>query len=328
MRQIVLEEPGQFVERQVPRPVCATGEALVRIHRVGVCGTDFHAFAGTQPIVTYPRVLGHEIACEVVEAPANARGIRVGDRCAIEPYLSCGACRACRLQRPNCCERLQVLGVHVDGAMQTFLAVPVDRLHESDVLSLDQLALVETLGIGANAVKRSGLAKGEEALVVGAGPIGLSVVQFALAEGALVRVIETSPPRRAFAGQFGAEIFPEWDGRVADVVFDATGSATSMADSLNYVAPAGRLVFVGLSKAPVCIDDAMFHAREVTLYASRNSCHQFPRIIRMIEERRIDTTPWITDRVSLSELPRVFPELRQRSSTIKAIVEIHASDTD
>jgi 2-desacetyl-2-hydroxyethyl bacteriochlorophyllide A dehydrogenase len=328
MRQIVLEEPGQFVERHVPRPVCATGEALVRIHRVGVCGTDFHAFAGTQPIVTYPRVLGHEIACEVVEAPANARGIRVGDRCAIEPYLSCGACRACRLQRPNCCERLQVLGVHVDGAMQTFLAVPVDRLHKSDVLSLDQLALVETLGIGANAVKRSGLAKGEEALVVGAGPIGLSVVQFALAEGALVRVIETSQPRRAFAGQFGAEILPEWDGRGADVVFDATGSATSMADSLKFVAPAGRLVFVGLCKAPVCIDDAMFHAREVTLYASRNSCHQFPRIIRMIEDRRIDTTPWITDRVSLSELPRVFPELRQRSSTIKAIIEIHASDTD
>jgi 2-desacetyl-2-hydroxyethyl bacteriochlorophyllide A dehydrogenase len=208
------------------------------------------------------------------------------------------------------------------------LAVPVDRLHKSDVLSLDQLALVETLGIGANAVKRSGLAKGEEALVVGAGPIGLSVVQFALAEGALVRVIETSQPRRAFAGQFGAEILPEWDGRGADVVFDATGSATSMADSLRFVAPAGRLVFVGLCKAPVCIDDAMFHAREVTLYASRNSCHQFPRIIRMIEDRRIDTTPWITDRVSLAELPRVFPELRQRSSTIKAIIEIPASDTD
>jgi 2-desacetyl-2-hydroxyethyl bacteriochlorophyllide A dehydrogenase len=328
MRQIVLEKPGQFVERQVPRPVRATSEALVRIRRVGVCGTDFHAFAGTQPIVTYPRVLGHEVGCEVVEAPANARRIGAGDRCAIEPYLSCGGCRACRLQRPNCCERLQVLGVHVDGAMQAFLTVPIDCLHKSDVLSLDQLALVETLGIGANAVKRSGLTKGEEALVVGAGPIGLSVLQFALAEGAPVRVIETSESRRAFASQFGAEIRPEWDGRVADVVFDATGSATSMAESLKYVAPAGRLVFVGLCKTRVPIDDAMFHAREVTLYASRNSCHQFPRIIRMIEDRRIDTTPWITDRVSLSEVPRVFPELRRRPGTFKAIVELHEANDE
>ena len=148
MRQVVLQEPGALVDRRVPHPVCGPGEALVRVHRVGVCGTDFHAYAGTQPIITYPRVLGHEIACEVVQAPPNDRGISAGDRCAIEPYIACGGCRACRAKRPNCCERLQVLGVHVDGAMQTFLAVPLELLHKSDVLSMDQLALVETLGIG------------------------------------------------------------------------------------------------------------------------------------------------------------------------------------
>lgn len=322
MRQIVLEQPGHLVDRRVAQPLRAAGEALVRVHRVGVCGTDFHAFAGTQPIITYPRVLGHEIACEVIEAPPNDRGIQPGDRCAVEPYLSCGQCRACRLNRPNCCECLQVLGVHVDGAMQTFLAVPVELLHKSDVLSMDQLALVETLGIGANAVRRSGLAKGEDVLVIGAGPIGLSVIQFAQAEGAVVRVVDKSESRRAFAEQFGAGILAAPNGRLADVVFDATGSAASMGESLHHVAAAGRLVFVGISKDPISIDDPVFHAREVSLHASRNSCHQFPRIIRMIEEGRVDTSPWITDRVRLSEVPRVFQELRQRPHTIKAMIEV------
>jgi len=273
-------------------------------------------------------VLGHEIACEVIESPQNDRGIAPGDRCAIEPYISCGRCRACRLNRANCCERLQVLGVHVDGAMQTFLAVPIELLHKSSVLSMDQLALVETLGIGAHAVSRSGVASGEDVLVIGAGPIGLSVWQFAQAAGAAVRIIDKSESRRAFAEQFGAPVLSAPDGRLADVVFDATGSAASMAASLHQVAPAGRLTFVGICKDPVSLEDPLFHAREVTLYATRNSSHQFPRIIRMIEEGAVDTRPWITDRVRLSEVPRVFAELRQRPHTIKAMIEVDEPGAD
>lgn len=328
MRQIVLERPGAFADRAVPRPRPAQGEALVRIHRVGVCGTDFHAYAGRQPFITFPRVLGHEIAGEVVEAPPNDRGIGPGARCAVEPYLSCGRCRACLLDRSNCCENLRVLGVHVDGAMQAFFPVPLDRLHTSSALAFDQLALVETLGIGAHAVARSGVAAGEEALVVGAGPIGLAVTQFARAQGAAVRVVEISEWRRAFAGRFGIDALPAWDGRLADVVFDATGNAASMAASVGCVAPAGRLVFVGLCKDPVSIDDPVFHRRELTLYASRNSAGQFPRIIRMIEDGRIDTTPWITDRVPLADVPRAFDALRQRPTTMKAIVEVREEDAD
>lgn len=158
--------------------------------------------------------------------------------------------------------------------------------------------------------------------MIGAGPIGLSVMQFAQAEGAVVRVVDRTESRRAFARQFGAEVLAEPDGRPADVVFDATGSAASMSDSLRHVAAAGRLVFVGLCKEPVCIDDQLFHTREVSLHASRNSAHQFPRIIRLIEEGRVDTTPWITDRLSLSDVSRVFGELRQRPHLIKAIVDV------
>ena len=326
MRRIRLNAPGEFVDLTVPRPVPSRGQVLVRVHRVGVCGSDFHALAGRHPIYTYPRVLGHELAGEIVEVPENKRGLRPGDRCAIEPYISCGQCRTCKMGRTNCCEQLQLLGVHVDGGMQGFLGVPIELLHKSELLSLDQLALVETLGIGAHAVNRTQLRAGEEVLVVGAGPIGLAVCQFAAAIGAKVAVIETNDWRRHFAHKLGVEALPTPDGRLADVVLDATGSAAVMADSLNHVAPGGRLVFVGLTRDPVRIDDALLHRREITIYASRNSCGQFPPIIRMLEENKINTEPWITDRISLDEVPARFKELSEKVGMMKAVVEVRDSD--
>lgn len=326
MRQILLKAPGELVERQVDRPSPSPSEALVRVRRVGVCGSDFHALAGRHPIYTYPRVLGHELSGEIVEIPHHGNGIAVGDQCAIDPYLYCGSCRACLRGHTNCCEQLRVYGIHVDGGMQGFLSVRLDLLHKSKLLSLDQLALIETLGIGAHAVSRSGLKKDEIALVIGAGPIGLAVIQFAQAAGATVKIAELNSWRREFAEMIGAEPFSRGDNQLADVVFDATGSAESMSASLQYVAPAGRLVFVGLTKDPITLNDSLLHRREVTVYASRNSCSQFPRIIRMIEEGHIDTTPWITDRMALTEVPRQLQHLPSKSNLIKAIVELDDSD--
>jgi len=210
--------------------------------------------------------------------------------------------------------------------MQGFLGVPINLLHKSDLLSLDQLALVETLGVGAHAVKRSQLQTGEEALVIGGGPIGLGVSQFAMAIGAKVAVVETNEWRRHFAQKLGLTALSTPDGRQADVVFDATGNATVMASSLNRVAPGGRLVFVGLTRDPIQIDDALLHRREVTIYASRNSCGQFPWMIRMLEENRINTKPWITDRIGLDEVPARLKELSEKVGMMKAIVEVRDSD--
>jgi 2-desacetyl-2-hydroxyethyl bacteriochlorophyllide A dehydrogenase len=322
MRQILLQAPGEFIDRQVPSPGAAKGEALIRIRAVGVCGSDFHAFAGRHPAYTYPRVLGHELSGIVADIPKNDKGIEVGDRCAIEPYISCGRCHACKAGRTNCCERLRVIGIHTDGGMQPFLSVPLELLHKSAILSLDQLALVETLGIGAHAVARSQLRNGEEALVIGVGPIGLAAAQFAQAAGAAVRVMEKNEWRRDFAVHLGFEAQNEQDDRLADVVFDATGNANSMGASLRYAAPAGRVVYVGLTRDKISIDNPLFHMREMTLYASRNSSGQFPRIIRMIEEHQIDTSPWITNRLVLSEVPARFKELPGNASLIKAIVDV------
>src|SRR6478609_5046717 len=203
MLQIVLETPGRFTAIDVPEPVAAAGEALVRVHRVGVCGTDLHAFAGKQPFFSYPRVLGHELGVEVVD-PGEAPGeLRAGDRCSVEPYLNCGKCIACRRGKPNCCTTLQVLGVHTDGGMRPLLRVPARKLNKSAKLDYDQLALVETLGIGAHAAGRAQLVAGEFVLVIGAGPIGLSVIQFAQARGATLAVMDVSEARLEFCRKLG-----------------------------------------------------------------------------------------------------------------------------
>jgi 2-desacetyl-2-hydroxyethyl bacteriochlorophyllide A dehydrogenase len=322
MRQIVLRNPGEFVKREVSVPTLSPGEALVRIRKVGVCGSDFHAFTGSHPIYTYPRVLGHELAGEIVEVSANDFGIRTGDRCAIEPYISCGQCKPCKAGRTNCCEKLRVIGIHVDGGMQEFLPVPLSLLYKSENLSLEELALVETLGIGAHAVSRSQIGQGQSALVVGAGPIGLAVAEFARAAGAGVCIVEKSQWCRDFAISLGMRAVAEPGGLLSDVVFDATGSAASMSQSLCYVAAGGSLVFVGLTKEPVTLNDSLLHTREVTIYASRNSRGQFRRIIRMLEESEIKTVPWITDRMALSQVPTEFKDLSSRPTLIKAIVDV------
>lgn len=323
MRQIVLEAPGKFTEREVPMPAATMDNALVRIEKVGVCGSDFHAFAGRQPIYTYPRVIGHELSGVVMDIPANNYGIRAGDRCAIEPYINCGKCRACAMARNNCCENIRLFGIHVDGGMQEYLSVPIGLLHKSDLLSLDQLALVETLGIGAHAVRRSGLKKGDQALIVGAGPIGIAVAQFVSAVGANVHIIERSECRREFVERMGYASSATAEDRQADIVFDATGNAVAMRSSLAHVATGGSLVFVGLTRDPVCLDDVLFHRKEVALLASRNSVGLFPQIIRMIEEHKIDTSYWITDRLMLSEVASKFQDLLARQTLVKAIVDIN-----
>lgn len=322
MQQIVLETPGKFFARQVDDVVAAPGEALVRIQRIGVCGTDLHAFAGRQPFFSYPRVLGHELGVEVVAAPTNDRGIAPGDLCAVEPYFACGHCRPCSLQKYNCCESLKVLGVHCDGGMQTHFSVPLHLLHKSTQLTLDQLALVETLGIGAHAVERADVQRGEHVLVVGAGPIGLSVIQFAGAAGANVTVLDVSPQRREFASQFGVETTASAAGRMFETVFDATGNKQAMEASFQYVAFAGKLVLVGIVQDKIAFDDPLLHRREMTLLASRNSAGVFPKIIGMIEAGHIDTRPWITHRLELAAVPEKFPSLPGSAGLVKAMIEV------
>jgi len=340
MNAIRLEEPGRFgrLSLEPARAPLQPNEALVRVHRVGVCGTDIHAFRGDQPFFSYPRILGHELGVEVVELGGPAEAIRVGEFCAVEPYLNCGTCIACRLGKPNCCLKLSVLGVHIDGGMRETLVVPTRKLHPSNELTLDQLALVETLAIGCHAVDRAGLKNGEFVLVIGAGPIGLGVMQFAIEAGAQVIVLDISPERLEFCRNrlsVSYTIDPSHEnvlpvlakiteGDLPTAVFDATGNGRSMASAFEYSAHGGRVIFVGLFQGELSFNDPDFHRRELTILASRNACPEdFTRIITLIEANRIDTSPWITHRAQLVDVVTEFPLwIKPEAGVVKAMIEV------
>jgi 2-desacetyl-2-hydroxyethyl bacteriochlorophyllide A dehydrogenase len=324
MQQVVLQQPGRLVLGDGPDPVAGPGEAIIRVRRIGVCGTDLHAYTGKHPFIQYPRILGHEVAAEVLEAPPNDAGIRAGDRCSLRPYVACGRCHACMQGKSNCCHSMSVIGVHSDGCMRPRVAVPVTHLHKSKRLSLDQLALIEPLSIGLHAVHRGQAAGGVRTLVVGAGPIGVAALQFAILAGADATVLEINPDRRGFIRrQFDIPVLAEADGSTYDLVIDATGHPGAMEQSFHLVSHGGRLVFVGVIKARIGFDDALLHAREITLLASRNSLPaDFPAIIGMIEQGRFDPAAWITHRLDLPDIPREFEPLPRQPSLVKAMIDV------
>jgi 2-desacetyl-2-hydroxyethyl bacteriochlorophyllide A dehydrogenase len=330
VKTLILEEPGKLRYKKTDSPGhAAKGEALVRVHRIGVCGTDIHAFAGKQPFFSYPRILGHELAVEILalgetEAPSD---LKVGDFCAVEPYLNCGMCSTCQRGFPNACMTLKVLGVHIDGGMREVIIVPIRKLHRT-TLPVEQIAMVEMLSIGAHAVRRSRLAAGESALVIGAGPIGLGAMTFARLLGANVIAMDVNPARLAFSREVVeiehqvnvhdeslAQLEQLLGGELPSVVFDATGSLGSMMKAFQYIAHGGRLVFVGLAQGDITFNDPDFHRREITLMASRNATPQdFQWVIESLEQGKISVEAWITHQALVEEFPLVFPNWLQPDS--------------
>jgi alcohol dehydrogenase len=338
MKALLLKEPHRFERVNIeepgrPRP----GEALVGVHRVGICGTDVSGYLGKMPFFSYPRIPGHELGVEVVEVGPGVTHVKPGDRCSVEPYMNCGNCHACRKGASNCCANLKVLGVMTDGGLRERFTLRADKLHPSTKLSFDQLALVETLAIGCHAVDRSGLTRGENCLVIGAGPIGLSSIVFAKLTGARVIVLDVYPQRLEFCKQrmgvdetlvVSTNVVEDLrrltDGALPDVVIDATGNNMSMSSAFGYVAPTGRLVYVGITTKEVTFTHPTFHKPEGTLLCSRNALpRDFTRIIKLIEDGQIDTRPWITHRTGFDEMANVFDSYtRPETGVIKAIVEV------
>jgi 2-desacetyl-2-hydroxyethyl bacteriochlorophyllide A dehydrogenase len=338
LKTIILEEPERLTAVESEEPGApAAGEALVAVQRVAVCGTDLHAFLGNQTFFTYPRILGHELAVEVLEVGPDVANVVPGDHCAVEPYFNCRDCVACRAGRPNCCVSLTVLGVHIDGGMRERVRVPAQKLHPSKKLGRDALALVEMLCVGAHAVGRAAIESGTRALVIGAGPIGLSVMAFARLRGAKVIALDVDPGRLEYcrsalgveetvtAGESAAGRVEELTGGDrADVVFDATGSPASMQAAFGHVAHGGRLVLVGHANAEITFSDPLFHGREMTLLASRNARpDEFDQVIAALEAGHIDVEAWVSHRAAFGEVIDRFPGFaRREGGLIKAMVDL------
>jgi alcohol dehydrogenase len=338
MKAISLDAPKQFRRIDVPEPPTpGPGDAVVRVHRVGICGTDLSGYLGKMPFFSYPRIPGHELGVEVVAVGDGVTNVKPGDHCSVEPYINCQRCYACQRGHTNCCEKHQTLGVHCDGGLRPLFTVPARKLHVSTKLTFDQLALVETLAIGCHAVDRSGLQSHESCLIIGAGPIGLSTLEFAKLTGAKVIVLDMNDQRLEFcrtvmgvthtlkaSDQLEQELRDLTDGHLPDVVIDATGSSASMSNAFGLITHAGRLVYVGITTDEVKFKHPTFHRPEGTLLCSRNALtRDFARIIQLIEDGRIDTKPWITHRAAFDELIDVFPSYtKPETGVIKAVVSV------
>jgi len=341
MKALQLEKPQQWRQIEVAEPpALKPGEVLVRVHRVGICGTDISGYLGKMPFFSYPRIPGHELGVEVLGVGAEVTNVKPGDRCAVEPYLNCQKCYACRRGFTNCCEHNQTLGVMCDGGLTERINLPARKLHPANRLTAEQCALVETLAIGCHAVNRANAQGGQNALIIGAGPIGLSALEFVKLSGARPIVMDISEQRLAFVrnqmrvpdtlqakgDETDVRALAEFtNGQLADAVIDATGSHQSMARALEFATFGGRVVFVGITQKNLEFPHApILHRRELTLLASRNApSPDFPRIIKLIENGSIDTRPWISHHATFEEVPQVFPTwLKPETGVIKAVVTV------
>jgi 2-desacetyl-2-hydroxyethyl bacteriochlorophyllide A dehydrogenase len=336
MRTLVCDGPGAIAISERPRPSPGPGQVLVRIRRAGVCGTDLHIFEGSHPFLEYPRVIGHELSGEVEETGPGC-AIAVGQQVYVIPYLACGVCVACRRGKTNCCQRIGVLGVHIDGGMADYVCVPEANVAPADGVTLDQAAMIEFLAIGAHAIRRASPRKVDRILVVGAGPIGIGCMLFAKLAGGSVTALDIRQERLDFcSGQLGVDhtivagphageaLSALTSGDFFDIVIDATGNVKSMIAGLNYVAHGGTYVLVSVVRDAICFPDPEFHKRETSLLGSRNATPEdFAKVLGAMRQGVFPTDALVTHRVSLDEAPAGFPIwIKPETGVIKALIEI------
>lgn len=338
MKALVCEQPGSFQYIKKEKPLLQNGHAILKIKRIGICGTDLHAFEGTQPFFNYPRILGHELAAEIAEIEIN-NDFAVGDRVTFSPYFYCGKCIACRNGLTNCCADIKVFGVHIDGGMSEFISVPVQYLIKGNDMSFEELALVEPLAIGAHGIRRAGVRPGEFVLVTGAGPIGLGIMEFARIAGAHVIAMDVNEQRLKFCKEklsIAHTINPAKEDPMEQlrsitkndmptVVIDATGNLKAINNAFQYMAHGARYVLVGLQRNEIIISHPEFHKREATLMSSRNATPQdFSHVLTCIKNKLIDPATYITHRVLFDEVKDNFESwLNPANGVIKAMVELN-----
>ncbi|WP_261278223.1 zinc-binding alcohol dehydrogenase family protein [Serratia quinivorans] len=335
MKVLVCIKPGQLSQQRRPIPLPGTGEVLLKMCALGVCGSDIHAFHGRQPMMQYPAVLGHEISAEVVACGQDAALYQPGQQVVVIPYRHCGQCAACRRGRTTCCTALSVMGIHRTGAMQEYVTVAEDALVAVTGIPHLQAALIEPYAIAAHAVRRSGVTHGVSLLVVGAGAIGLGIADIGRSLGAEVIVAEADPQRQAFAaGQYGftdvlnpldtdfeqqLRVLTHGDG--PQVIIDATGNPASMNSQVERIAAGGTLVFVGLHTGEVSFNDLAFHKRELELLGSRAADREdFIKVITLLQQGKISPEKLCTREIPFSELDQYQFEQLNQPGNVKSVI--------
>lgn len=336
MKAIICEAPQKLVMKDMDIPEVRNEEVLVKIRRIGICGTDLHAYEGNQPFFSYPRILGHELAVEIVE---DSGGWKSGEQVVVVPYWVQGEDQAVRRNKANCSKHLQVIGVHVDGGMREYMTIPPELLLKADGIQLEQMAIVECMGIGAHAVRRANITAGDKVLVIGAGPIGVGLIQFAQIAGGEVIVMDLSEKRLAYCQthlnvthtinpgtiqSVEQALKDRTAGELPYIVFDATGNRFSMESAFSYVAHGGTLIFVGLIKGEIQFYNPMFHKKELSLLSSRNATiEDLNYVISCMRAGKLETEVFITHKVPFLEAMDSFPQwISKDSGVMKAMLTL------
>jgi 2-desacetyl-2-hydroxyethyl bacteriochlorophyllide A dehydrogenase len=336
MKAIYLKAPQEISVADVPEPQRAGNEVLLKVRSMGICGSDIGAFKGTNPLVKYPRIIGHEIAGEVLAVPDHETELAVGDHVVIEPYVYFGNCYPCSHDRTSCCENLTVRGVHIDGGMSEVTTHPRHLVHKVPKdTPWDLLAMVEPLTISVHAVRRARIKKGEHAVITGCGPIGLLAAQFALTLGAEPIVVDPVDERLEFAKKLGIkyavnpvksdavlEIQTITKGRMAEAVVEASGSAAAIRSSIDYVAYSGRIALVGWPKNEISLPTSLFTKKELDIVGSRNSFHAFTESIELVSNHKIDVASLITKTIQFQEVPAVLTDIAEHPENYLKVVAL------
>jgi threonine dehydrogenase-like Zn-dependent dehydrogenase len=333
MKAVVVQEPGKATLADIPEPSNNSGEALLQIRMIGLCGTDLNTFRGTNPLVTFPRVLGHEVAATILHAGSGlSNDLREGTAVTLAPYTACGGCASCLRGRPNACTSNQTLGVQRDGALTERITIPAEKLYTA-ALTLKELCLVEPLTVGFHAANRGRVTKHDTVAVFGCGGVGLGAISASAFHGARVIAIDMDDAKLEIARKTGAtdlihsgkedlhsRLSKLTDGRGPDCIIEAIGLAQTFRASVEEVAFTGRVVYIGYANEPVAYETSLFVQKELDILGSRNALPaDFREVIRMLEERRFPVDDVISAVVPIEEVPEM---LRQWSSNPAAFTKI------
>ena len=320
MKAISLQQPRQVAVVDIPEPAMGPEDVLVELRYVGLCGSDLSAYRGTSPMVSYPRIPGHEVSgILVAKAPAVPERLAVGAPVTVSPYSNCGLCPACRVGRVNTCQCNQTLGVQRDGALTERIVVPYGKVYTSGVLSLQEMALVEPLSVGYHAANRGRVSETDVVLVLGCGAIGIGAIAAAARKGATVVALDIDDEKLALAGRLGAahlvnsarddvpaRLAALTDGEGVNVAIEAVGLPATYRLAVEATEVAGRVVCIGYAKEDVPLTTKLIVSKELEVFGSRNALHVFPSVIKMLEHRERPFAEMITTVVPFAEAPGIF----------------------
>lgn len=338
MNAVLLRQPKDIDIVEVPRPE-QQEKVMIQVRSMGICGSDIAAYKGISPLVTYPRILGHEVAGEVVSVPEQSAGVAVGDRVIVEPYRYCGACYPCQIGRTNCCENLHVIGVHEDGGMREYYAHDAHLIHRvPDSLAWDRIPMIEPLSIAIHGIHRLNVQAGEHVAITGAGQIGLLAAQVALYLEAIPILIDPLRERLELAREFGIAhvIDPTTEdaalkiqtitgGRLVEAFLEASGSAAAVRSSIDLTHYAGRVAFLGWPKDEVSLPTFLFTKKELDVRGSRNSVGEFPLAIELLTTGAVKVDALISKVIAFDDIPEYVRLIAEQPANYIKVLAVFPS---